>query len=94
MERVQSVHGFSTLLSKLDGHQTNSNSVPTLDNALILIVEDEPQIADILVAYFAREGFRTVTAGDGDGGTPTVGRGRIFLWSNGMSALYGDDGVH
>jgi two-component system response regulator AdeR len=37
-----------------------------LDNALILIVEDEPQIADILVAYFAREGFRTVTAGDGD----------------------------
>lgn len=37
-----------------------------VDNALILIVEDEPQIADILVAYFAREGFRTVTAGDGD----------------------------
>ncbi len=37
-----------------------------MDNALILIVEDEPQIADILVAYFAREGFRTVTAGDGD----------------------------
>jgi two-component system response regulator AdeR len=37
-----------------------------LDNALILIVEDEPQIADILVAYFAREGFRTVTAGNGD----------------------------
>jgi two-component system response regulator AdeR len=37
-----------------------------VDNALILIVEDEPQIADILSAYFAREGFRTVTAGDGD----------------------------
>jgi two-component system response regulator AdeR len=37
-----------------------------VDNALILIVEDEPQIADILAAYFAREGFRTVTAGDGD----------------------------
>ncbi|MFN9281568.1 MAG: response regulator transcription factor, partial [Betaproteobacteria bacterium] len=37
-----------------------------MDNALILIVEDEPQIADILVAYFAREGFRTVTAGNGD----------------------------
>jgi two-component system response regulator AdeR len=37
-----------------------------VDNALILIVDDEPQIADILAAYFAREGFRTVTAGDGD----------------------------
>lgn len=37
-----------------------------MENALILIVEDEPQIADILAAYFAREGFRTVTAGDGE----------------------------
>jgi two-component system, OmpR family, response regulator AdeR len=37
-----------------------------MDNALILIVEDEPQIAEILEAYFAREGFRTVRAGDGD----------------------------
>ncbi len=37
-----------------------------MDNALILIVEDEPQIADILVAYFTREGFRTVRAADGD----------------------------
>ena len=28
-------------------------------NALILIVEDEGEIAAILEAYFAREGFRT-----------------------------------
>ena len=60
------MHRFSTLLPKLAGHRTDTNSLSTLDNALILIVEDEPQIADILAAYFAREGFRTVTAGDGD----------------------------
>lgn len=36
-----------------------------MDNALILIIEDEPEIADILSTYFTREGFRTVCAGDG-----------------------------
>jgi two-component system response regulator AdeR len=36
-----------------------------MDNALILIVEDEPEIAEILDAYLGREGFRTVRAADG-----------------------------
>lgn len=36
-----------------------------MNNALILIVEDEPEIAEIMETYFAREGFRVVTAGDG-----------------------------
>ncbi len=36
-----------------------------LDNPLILVAEDEPQIADVLVAYLEREGFRTVHAADG-----------------------------
>ncbi|SCZ46054.1 response regulator [Afifella marina] len=36
-----------------------------INNALILIVEDEPEIADIIAAYMSREGFRTITAGDG-----------------------------
>ncbi len=35
-------------------------------NALVLIVEDEPEIAEILDAYFVREGFRTVRAADGE----------------------------
>jgi two-component system response regulator AdeR len=39
-----------------------------MDNALILIIEDEPEIVDILDRYFEREGFRTVSAGDGDTG--------------------------
>lgn len=37
-----------------------------VDNALILIVEDEADIADILDAYLVRAGFRTVRAADGD----------------------------
>lgn len=39
-----------------------------MTNALILIIEDEPEIADILRRYFEREGFRTVSAGDGETG--------------------------
>jgi two-component system response regulator AdeR len=60
------VHALSTLLPKLATHCPACNGLTTVEDALILIVEDEPQISDILVAYFAREGFRTVTAGDGD----------------------------
>lgn len=37
-----------------------------MDNALILVAEDEPEIANILVSYLERDGFRTVTASDGD----------------------------
>src|SRR6516225_10456279 len=36
-----------------------------MTNALILIVEDEPEIAEILDAYLVREGFRTYRAADG-----------------------------
>lgn len=36
-----------------------------MTNALILVAEDEPEIADVIVAYLDREGFRTVRAGDG-----------------------------
>ena len=39
-----------------------------MTNALILIIEDELEIADILRRYFEREGFRTVSAGDGETG--------------------------
>ena len=35
--------------------------------ALVLIVEDEAEIADILAAYLEREGLRTVRAADGHG---------------------------
>lgn len=36
-----------------------------MDNALILIIEDESEITEILETYFVREGFRTIGAGDG-----------------------------
>jgi len=35
------------------------------DNALILVAEDEPDIAEVIAAYLEREGFRTVRAADG-----------------------------
>ncbi len=37
-----------------------------MENALILVVEDQPEIAKILTSYLERDGFRTVTAGDGE----------------------------
>ncbi|WP_184397084.1 response regulator [Rhizobium sp. BK650] len=37
-----------------------------MDNSLVLIVEDEPAIAQILEGYLSRDGFRTVRAGDGE----------------------------
>lgn len=37
-----------------------------MDNALILVAEDEPEIAAILTSYLERDNFRTVTALDGD----------------------------
>ncbi|KQU83871.1 two-component system response regulator [Ensifer sp. Root31] len=39
-----------------------------MNNALVLIIEDEPDIVDILRRYFEREEFRTVSASDGDTG--------------------------
>lgn len=39
-----------------------------MQNALVLIIEDDPEIQHILDAYFQRDGFRTVTAAD-----PVVG---------------------
>ncbi|ENN89701.1 two component transcriptional regulator, winged helix family [Rhizobium freirei PRF 81] len=37
-----------------------------MENALVLIIEDEPEISDILERYFEREGFRVLTASDGE----------------------------
>lgn len=37
-----------------------------MQNDLILVVEDEPEIAHILTSYLQREGFRTITAIDGN----------------------------
>lgn len=39
-----------------------------MNNALILIIEDEPEIVEILQRYLEREGVRTVSANDGETG--------------------------
>lgn len=48
-------------------HQMASKEL-SMDNALILIIEDEPEISEILERYFEREGFRVISAGDGETG--------------------------
>jgi two-component system response regulator AdeR len=35
-------------------------------NALVLVVEDEPEISEIIISYLERAGFRTIRAVDGD----------------------------
>lgn len=37
-----------------------------MNNALILIAEDEPEIADVISTYLTRADFRTIVAGDGE----------------------------
>ncbi len=44
---------------------TESLLAPPANQALVLIAEDEPEIADILTAYLKRAGFRTAHAPDG-----------------------------
>jgi two-component system, OmpR family, response regulator AdeR len=36
-----------------------------MENALILIAEDEAQISEVLAAYLSRDGYRTISAADG-----------------------------
>lgn len=37
-----------------------------MNSSLILVAEDEPEISKILTSYLERDGFRTVTASDGE----------------------------
>lgn len=39
-----------------------------MDNQLVLLIEDDPEIVRILQAYFERDGFRTIAAGDAETG--------------------------
>ncbi len=44
---------------------TTPKAASQLSSALVLIAEDEPEIADILAAYLGRNGFRVMHAADG-----------------------------
>ncbi|MDO5691784.1 MAG: response regulator transcription factor [Pseudomonadota bacterium] len=48
-------------------------TTPTAPGALILVVEDDRDISQILIAYLEQAGFRTVTAFDGDTALAHVG---------------------
>ena len=44
------------------------------DNATVVVVEDDPHIADLVDLYLRREGFRVLLTGDGEGGLEIVRR--------------------
>ena len=49
------------------------------DAGTIVVVEDDPNIADLVDLYLRREGFRVLQAGDGEGGLEVVERERPKL---------------
>jgi len=49
------------------------------DAGTIVVVEDDPNIADLVDLYLRREGFRVLQAGDGEAGLEAVGRERARL---------------
>jgi len=52
-------------LTKSRWHDESEKDVTSMQNSLILIVEDALEIADILAAYLAHSGMRTIHAADG-----------------------------
>ena len=51
----------------------------TVDVGTIVVVEDDPNIADLVELYLRREGFRVIQAGDGTSGLAAVDRERPRL---------------
>src|SRR5439155_18886551 len=49
------------------------------DAGTIVVVEDDPNIADLVDLYLRREGFRVLQAGDGERGLEVVDRERPKL---------------
>jgi DNA-binding response OmpR family regulator len=43
-----------------------------MERGTVLVVDDEPNIADLIELYLAREGYRVVKAGTGEGGLRAV----------------------
>ena len=43
-----------------------------MSNQKIIIVEDEAKIAQILVDYLSKEGFKTIVVGDGSNAVETI----------------------
>src|SRR5947209_6611124 len=50
-----------------------------MERGTILVVDDEPNIADLVELYLRREGFRVAKAGDGASGIDAVARHRPRL---------------
>jgi DNA-binding response OmpR family regulator len=63
------------------------------DQGTIVIVEDDPNIADLVDMYLRREGFRVVQAGTGEAGLAAIDRERPRLAILDVSLPGGIDGL-
>ncbi len=63
------------------------------DQGTIVIVEDDPNIADLVDMYLRREGFRVVQAGTGEAGLAAIDRERPRLAILDVSLPGGMDGL-
>jgi len=55
-------------------HGRDHNAVPVPEPPTIVVIEDDPNIADLVDMYLRREGFRVIQAGDGAAGLDAVTR--------------------
>ena len=53
--------------------------MPVVDAGTIVVVEDDPNIADLVDLYLRRDGFRVIQAVDGEGGLAAIDRERPRL---------------
>jgi two-component system response regulator AdeR len=60
------VNHHTALIVNLTRASSTSGYQASMNNSLILVVEDEPEITVIIVSYLEAAGFRTVQAADGD----------------------------
>jgi len=66
---------------------------PQTNAGLVMIIDDDPQICDLISMALSEQGYRTVTAGDGMQALPVIERDppSLILMDVGMPALGGRD---
>ena len=63
------------------------------DSGTIVVVEDDPNIADLVDMYLRQEGFRVIQAADGEAGLAAIGRERPRLVVLDVGLPGGTDGL-
>jgi DNA-binding response OmpR family regulator len=67
---------FRGVMSATMGLMVSSSGVPGSDLGTIVVVEDDPNIADLLDLYLRQAGFRVIQASNGEAGLAAIERER------------------